>query len=327
MMKLFKKVLIVLLIVVVVFAFTKNFIIKTAITTIGSSVLGAPVKVKSFSLSFLRQKMRIKGFEIHNPKGFPKGVLIDIEEVGADLDVGALLGGKLHIPLIIVDLNNMIVIKNADGVMNVDALKVAQAPKDEPSKKKVEKKKEGKKSKPPKLQIDELRLNIGDVIFKDYTKGAEPDVQAFDVGLKDEVFTNITSPEQLAALIMTAAMGKTAIEGVKMYAATALLGVGILPVGVAGVLMSSDSSTDVLSVSFDKVYGVALSFVEAKGNIKSGNKESGLIKAKIDGADISIQLTQEGKNETAIEVSARKIMLPKPKIAGGILYQIKEELK
>ncbi len=322
-MKFLKNCFLILLVVVVVFAVGKNFIIKTAITTVGSSVLGAPVKLESFKLSLLKQKIRMKGLQIRNPKGFEDGALIDIKEIGADLDVGELMGGKLHIPLIIVDLNNMLVIKNANGDMNVDALKVSQ-PKEGKEEKKSAVQKKGEKVEMPKLQIDELRLNVGDVVFKDYTKGETPDVQAFDVGIKDKVYKNITSPEKLVRLIMTETMAKTAITGAKIYAA-AILGAGFAPAGVAAVLLSDASSVETLNASIDQVYDMSFQYLQEKGRIKKDKRSEWLIKAKVDGADVVVQLKADG-DKTEIEVSAKKLMIPKPKVAGGILYEIKQKL-
>ena len=51
--------------------------------------------------------------------------MLDIAEVGLDYDLPALLGGRLHFPLVILNLSEMVVVKNQDGVLNVDALKAA----------------------------------------------------------------------------------------------------------------------------------------------------------------------------------------------------------
>ena len=57
--------------------------------------------------------------------------MLDIAEVGLDYDLPALLGGRLHFPVGLLDFNEMVVVKNQDGALNVDALKVAEGNKPE----------------------------------------------------------------------------------------------------------------------------------------------------------------------------------------------------
>jgi|GEM_PF-1936907 len=60
--------------------------------------------------------------------------------------------------------------------------------------------------------------------------------------------------------------------------------------------------------------------------VKNANKETGVINAGINNAAVTVDITRaDGK--TRIKVSARKYFLPKPEIARGIIYRIKEELK
>ena len=117
-MKKWQKILAIVIVALFGLSVIKNQIIKATITTIGSSVVGAPLKIKKFSLSLLTQKVRIKGIKLYNPKGFPKEPMIDIPEVSVDYNLGALMTGKLHFPLLIVDLNEMVVIKNKEGRNN-----------------------------------------------------------------------------------------------------------------------------------------------------------------------------------------------------------------
>lgn len=324
-MKKWQKILIITGIVVVGLLIVKNQVIKTTITTVGSNVVGAPLKIKKFSLGLFTQKVRIKGFQVYNPKGFPREPFIDISEVSVDYDLPALIKGKLHLPLIVFDLKEMVVIKNKDGNLNVDSLKIAQE-EARPAAKQV-KEQPQKKSQPMPFQIDVMKLNIGRVVYKDYSKGEQPTILVYDVGLKDKTFKNITSVQQMAAMIMVQTMGPTAIKSAKMYAAATILGVGFLPAGVAGVLMGSDSSSAEVNAAYDKTYGVSLNLIKGIGKLKSEDKSKGIIKAKVDGVDVTVRIAEKSKRKVELTVSARKMMLPKPEFAGGVLYRISEKLK
>ena len=53
---------------------------------------------------------------------------------------------------------------------------------------------------------------------------------------------------------------------------------------------------------------------------------SDLGNGKVDGADVSVELKEKSKKETTVKATARKMMLPKADIAGGVVYQIEQAL-
>ena len=189
------------------------------------------------------------------------------------------------------------------------------------------KKEKAAPAKVMEMQIDVLKLNIGKVVYKDYSRGDKPVVQAYDVQIKDKTYENITSGGQLAAIVMTSAMGPTAIKGAKIYAATALLGVGFLPAGVAGVLIGKDSGSAEFDVGFNTAFDVAVQVVTDMGRMKSSDKGKGVVKAKVDGSDVVVKVVEQDKDRVAVTVSARKLMVPKAQVAEGVLYQISEKLE
>jgi hypothetical protein len=320
-----KKILFVILILLVALVVFKDQIIKTAIPIGSGQVLGTPAEVDHFSVSFLRQQISIKGFRLYNPEGFPKEVFIDIPEITISFNVPKFLQGKMDFPLVVFNLKELIIYKNKEGKLNVDSLKIAQQKKTESAPAKKEQPKKPAKQMP--LHIDTLSLNIGKVVVKDYSQGGEPTVQAYDVGIKNKVYKDINSPEQLATLVMLEAMGPTAIKSAGLTAAASVLGVAFLPAGVAGVLMGKDSSTADFSASPDQVYAAALDVAKKMGQVSKEDQAAGFIKFAVDGANVTIEIKPQPENKTSVDVSARKMMLPKPEIAGGVLYNISEKLK
>ena len=205
-MKKINKILIGIVVSVVILAFVKDQIIKAVVMSQGSEILGAQVHLDSLGLNLFKQSIRIKGLKVYNPPGFPHAVMVDIPEISVDADVASFLKGNLHLPLIIVDLKEMVVIKNKDGKLNVDSLKVVQ-------KTALTKgaKQEEKPAKQLPMKIDQATLNLGKVVVKDYTKGEPPSIQAYDIGV-NKTFKNITSAEQLVTLVLVQAMGPTALR-------------------------------------------------------------------------------------------------------------------
>ena len=323
-MKILKKILIGIVILLVLLIIMKDQLIKTAVTVGAKDVLGAKVELQGLSIGLFNQAIRIRGLKVYNPEGFPDEVMVDIPEISVDYDLIGLMKGTLHLPLVVLDLKEMVVIKNKEGKLNVDSLKVAQKKGAEP---KTAKEEPAKAQKQMPMQIDQATLNLGNVIVKDYSKGEPPSIQAYDIGVKNKTFKNITSAEQFATLVLIQGMGPTALRNAAIYSAATILGVGFLPAGIACIILGEDSGLADFNVSFDKAYNTAIEVLKASGQVVKEDKEKGSIKGKVSGANVTISIVKKDRNKVTMEVAARKYMLPKPEIAKGIIYQISEGLK
>ncbi|MFA5315321.1 MAG: AsmA family protein [Candidatus Omnitrophota bacterium] len=320
-----KKILLIAVIVLIalsVIAVLKDQIIKNTVTMATSQITGAPTTIDSFSLGIIQQTVTVKGFKLYNPPGFPKEIFVDIPAIHVAFVLGDILKKNIHFKEIEIALKELVIIKDKEGKLNVDALKVAEEP---------QKPKEGTTQEQPTgqmpLQIDLLKLSIGKIIYKDYSKGETPKIEVYDLGYKQKTYQNITSAQQLVALILSEAMKGTAIKGAKIYAASAILGVGFLPAGVAFTLMGKDSAQNDFNIPFEKAYTVALNTVKTLGQVKSEDKNSGTIKVLIDKDDVTVKVQSVTEKTTRVIVQARRLLLPRPQIAGGVLQQMIDKLK
>jgi len=328
-MKRILKLIVIVVVGLLVLALAKDQILRTVISGTATAVTGAPVKIKVFSLSLLKQSVLIKDFKMYNPAGFPKEVFVDIPQIEVGLDVGALLTKKIHLKKVTLDLNELVVIKNKEGKLNVDALKVSEMP-EKPAKEAPQKETPKKPAAQMPLQIDELNLNLGRVIYKDYTAGDPPKVDAYEINIKNKQYKNLTSVDQLVLVILSEPLKHTAIQGAKIFAAQAILGVGFLPAGVAMTLIGKDSSRQAFDIPYATIYDKTLSFLQGmtdRATIKKENKETGIISALVDKNDVTIKMEKLTDRSTQVTVSARRLLMPKPEVAQGLLYQISEKLK
>jgi uncharacterized protein involved in outer membrane biogenesis len=290
-----KKILLIAVIVLIalsVIAVLKDQIIKNTVTMATSQVTGAPTTIDSFSLGIIKQTVTIKGFKLYNPPGFPREIFVDMPTIHVVFVLGDILRKNIHFKEIEISLKELVIIKDKDEKLNVDALKVAEEPQ-KPKEETVQKK---QPSEQMPLQIDLLKLSIGKIVYKDFSKGETPKIDVYDLGYKQKTYQNITSAQQLVALILSEAMKNTAIKGAKIYAASAILGVGFLPAGVAFTLMGKDSAQNDFDIPFEKVYTVAVDTVKSLGEIKTEDKASGTIKALIDKNDVTVK----GENDTGL---------------------------
>lgn len=316
-----KKSLKIVLIVAISFfllSMLKDQIIKTMVTAVASQITGTKVKIQGFSLGIIKQAVRIKGCKAYNPEGFPAGVMVDLAQIYVDSDLSAILKGKLHLEEVSVDLKELILVKNKEGRLNVDSLKIVQGENKEPQGKKA--------AQPMPMQIDSLKLKMGRVISKDYRASGEPVILVYNINLQ-KTYNNITSARQLAALILTEPMKAAGIRGAAIYGVSALAGVAILPVAAAVTFAGKDYAEENLSVSFEKLYDASIKVLKRIGTVTNENKADGLISAQVNGASISVNLKKFSWRNTQARVSAREFLFPKPEIAAGILYQISEAAK
>jgi len=315
-----KKILIVLAIVVIsilALGILKDTIIKSVITVVATQLTGAPVHIDGFSLGVFNQTVRISGFKMYNPKGFPRGTLVYLSKINVSYDLGAFFKNRLHLPNAEIELEELGLIKNAEGKLNVNELKVMK----QEAKKEVKAKPSGQMP----MQIDTLKLGIGKIVSKDYSPGKEPVVYVYDVNIH-KTYKNITSVQALAALILVEPMKAAGIQGAQIYGIAMAAGVAVLPVGIAATFAGKDSARQEFAASFENAYDASLAVLKRKGKVTE-DRLVGLITGEVDSAKVKIQIKKKAVDQVEIIVSARKFMLPKPKIAGGVLYEIAEKLK
>ncbi len=309
-----KLVIVVMIVVLVGSIVFKDFIIRIAGAQVASSALGAPVHMGYFSWSFMRQKIDIRDLVISQPSGFEEGGFMEVPQITIEYDLGDLLKGNLRMPLVVVDLRQMTVIKSAEGPLNVDAIKALHTDKKD-------------QYQIPMFQIDQLKLNVGRVIYKDQFRKKKPIILVYDINLKNKTFKNINNAPKLITVVMWQALKPTAIHSAGVAAAVTVMGVGFLPGTVIGIVVAKDASVGEFAVSAGKSFEAALRFVKEHGRLISSDKDKGIIEAKVQGVDIRIRVEKVSWFRSRMTVSGRKFMLPKKEFAGGILYQIGELLQ
>lgn len=163
------------------------------------------VEVKGIHVGLGTTDLGVEELKLHNPSGYPDPIMMDMPEFYVDYVLMDILKGNIHLKEIRLDLKEFVVVKNQKGELNLNSFKSVQE-----SKKEEKTAQTQAPSSETHLQIDVLKLKIGKVIFKDYSKGGEPVVKAYDVNIDNE-YKNITDPSALSKLIISEALVKTSI--------------------------------------------------------------------------------------------------------------------
>jgi hypothetical protein len=209
-----KKLIIILLVLIVIIAglsLGKDMIAKTAVERGAQMVTGLQLRMAKINIGIFNTLVNIDNLVLYNPRDFKDRIMIDMPNIYVDYNLGAIIKGKVHLYDMRIDLKEFVVVKNKDGKLNLDSLKVVQAQKE------GKKPQDKDKAKAPEMQIDSLQLKIGKVIYKDYSTGsASPVVREFNVNI-NEKFTNINDPYTLVSIIVVKALTNTAIASLTNF--------------------------------------------------------------------------------------------------------------
>lgn len=191
-----------------VLSFTKDVVVKISVEKGVEAITGLPLNIKSFRVSIIKTLVGIKDLRLFNPKGYEDKIMLDMPEIYVHYDLPAIFKGKIHLKEMRINMKEFAVVKNRNGGLNLDSLKAVRARKEGGASTSEEK----EISKAPEIQIDSLKLKIGKVMYKDYSRGGSPLVKEFNVNL-DEQYENITDPHALVSLIVVKSLMNTTIAG------------------------------------------------------------------------------------------------------------------
>lgn len=293
----------------------KDRIIKYAVKIAATRLVGAPVAIDGFRLDMRRGALRIEGLRVYQPKGFPEGILLDIPLINAECDMGELFKGRIALPLIELDLRELVVVVDREGKMSVDALAAVET-----------EEKPARKAEPLPMKIDQLKLSIGRVVIKQYSGSQRPSIKIYNIGIKNKVFNNIPDAREFTKIILVEAMKAAGIKGAKVYGLISLAGAGFLPAAGLMAVTGKDSASESFKVSFEKAYEAAVGVLKESGSLSGQDKGQGEIRGRFKGAAVTIRIGNKPADEVTVTISARQLLFPKPQIAGELLYELSNKL-
>ncbi len=187
---------------IVVFLIGHDFIIKAGME-IGCKVFtGMTLKMDKFSLGLFKSDILIKGLVLKNPRGYKEPVMVSLPELYVDIALADIFKSKLHIKELRLNLDQINIVKNKDGVLNIDKFTKKKKNAKKGKKKGAEVKKAGKEKKNMIMSIDKCSIKLGVISFIDYSGGkSKPDINNVVLGI-DEVYSDINNIPLFAAKIL-----------------------------------------------------------------------------------------------------------------------------
>ena len=183
-------------------ASAKNGLVKFVLERGVEGATGLKLEVGEVKVGLMTTRIDIKKIRLYNPRGFKDRVMLEMPEIFVDYDLPSFFRGKIHLSTVRIDLKEFVVVKNARGELNLDALKMISGDTQKPA--------PAKEQKPSSLQIDTLELKVEKVIYKDYSAGGEPIVKEFNIDI-DRTDKDVTDLKSLVSLIVVRALAQTSI--------------------------------------------------------------------------------------------------------------------
>lgn len=182
----------------------RNVLVKIAIEQGVRATTGVRVSIQHLHLGLTQASIDIRGLKLHNPWGYRDRVMLDAPQVAMAMRAGELFKGKIHLTSVKLHVKEFVVVKNAKGEVNINALTPVQQGR----------KKQTRPAKPsgkaPSIRIDALEYSIGTVVYKDYSAGGAPKVQEFPLNISRK-YTNVTQPAFIVSAIIADAVARTAV--------------------------------------------------------------------------------------------------------------------
>jgi len=173
-------------------------------------VTGFPLHIGSLRLSPLHSRLEAARVKLLNPPEFVDRVFVDVQRLYVDYEFGSLLRRQPHLTRLDLQIQKMVIVKNADGRSNIQQLSgVASREEDAPS---------------TPFRIDTLHLEIGVITIKDYS-GREPKERSLTLNI-NETFYNITESTDINRLVLLTVMKNVGLSDFGIQAEILRRGLG-----------------------------------------------------------------------------------------------------
>jgi hypothetical protein len=177
----FRSVLLLALILLVLILSRQTFGIWMTQRSI-ENVTSFAATISVMDIKLTRFQVVAKEISVHNPKGFCREPLVmKMNLVETYYEPLSLMSGEPHFEKLVIDINEVIVVRNLQGELNVQRLRKSKSSK--------------------KFQIDELILSLGKILYIDEKKDpTQP--STYVVNARNRSYKNIKSASDINKIVL-----------------------------------------------------------------------------------------------------------------------------
>lgn len=192
MFRFLRRLLVVLVLLGVAVVLGRNTIGNWMGAAVFRKATGFPTFISALDIKLTRPEIVMRDVAIRNPlDAFREPRAVEISRLEATYAPGSMLRGPPHFRRVVMEISEVVVVKNAAGETNLKRFQHDVDPKH----------REGTSGYSRKFQIDELVVSLGNVLYLDESRGsAQPRV--FAVNAHKQVYRNVKSSKDIQKIVM-----------------------------------------------------------------------------------------------------------------------------
>ena len=152
---------------------------------------GVPIEIASVDVGVFTSKVDVRGIVLKNPADFPEPNFAELPQLYVDYRLPSIIVRRNHVNELFIHIDHLYLVKNNKGASNVTKIQESVAG--------------GDKQTSAKYQLDRLRIHLGKVTIKDYSR-AKPTERTLTLNL-DRTYENISDSTDITRLVLMSLAG------------------------------------------------------------------------------------------------------------------------
>jgi hypothetical protein len=188
-----------LIVLVAILFLARNIIARVSVEYGAKKITGFPLTIGSVDLELFSSKVDVHDLKLMNPPEFQEPMFVDMPQLFVDYRFGTMISGTPHINSMLINIKQLVVVKNSKGESNAQKLKGVVSS-------------GGGSSKSSKYAIDKLHIHIGTVTIKDFSR-AKPYEHSTPLNI-DVTYPNISDSTDITRLVLLTVMSQMHIPDI-----------------------------------------------------------------------------------------------------------------
>jgi uncharacterized protein involved in outer membrane biogenesis len=185
----------VLIVVVVIAFFARNFVARKSVEVGVERVTGFPMEIGSVDVALFKSQIDARNIRLSNPTEFKEKTFVEMPQLYIDYRLGSMLARAPHINDMLVDIDRLVIVENEKGENNAMKLKGVLS--------------SGEGN--TKYRIDQLRIRVGTVT----TVNRAGKSRTIPLNVK-ATYHNITDTTDISRLVLLTVASQVSVPGIKV---------------------------------------------------------------------------------------------------------------
>ena len=186
---------------IVVLVLARNPIARKSVELGAERITGFPLTVGAVNVGLFNGQLDVENLKLMNPPDFEERQFVDLPKLHVDYRLGSMLAMSPHINDMLVDIDHIVIVKNSKGESNAQKLKTVTSSGSGGS---------GKSS--TKYRLDQLRIHIGSVTVKDYSR-TKPTSRDITLNVT-AIYKDITDSTDITRLVLLTMMSQAKLPDI-----------------------------------------------------------------------------------------------------------------